>query len=124
MRKTKPTIEKGSEDRGTGQFRHRQSKSRNFIRKKENPAGRSKDINNDFFDLVPQGQTELFANLLEAFYYICGIKFQKNVIDVEYSVKNLMKPALSAPIEPAFKAGKTALTMVQKGIMEAKIKNF
>ena len=46
----------------------------NFIRKKENPVRRYKDIRNYVFDLVPQGQTEILANLLKAFDEICGIK--------------------------------------------------
>ena len=41
---------------------------------------------------------------------------------MQYAVKNISKPMLSAQIEPEFKADKTALTMVQKGIMDAKIK--
>ena len=82
MSKTKPEIGKGSEDGGTGRFRRRQSKWNNFIRKKEKLAGRCKDINNDFFDLVPQGNTELFNNSLKAFYYIFGINFQNNGSDV------------------------------------------
>ena len=39
-------------------------------------------------------------------------------------VKNISKPTLSAPTEPASKAGKTALNMAQKGILDAKIKIF
>ena len=51
--------------------------------------GRCKYTKNDVFDLVTQGQTELFSNLLKDFYYICGIKFQKNGSDVKYAVKNI-----------------------------------
>ena len=55
MSELKPKIEKGSEDGGEGRFRHRQAKSRNFIRKKENHVGRCEDIKNGIVDLVPQG---------------------------------------------------------------------
>ena len=75
MNKMNPKTEKGSENRVTGRFRYRQSKSSNFIYKKENPVGRCEDIKNDIFDLVPQGQTKLFAKSLKYFYYICGINF-------------------------------------------------
>ena len=94
----------------------------NFISKKENPVKSCKYINNGIFDLVPQGHTELFSNSLKVLYNICVIKFYKNRSDVQYAVKNISKPMLSAQIEPEFKADKTALTMVQKGIMDAKIK--
>ena len=122
MIKMKPKIEKGSEDRGTGIFHHRHAKLRNFIRKKEKPVRRCKYINNDIFDLVFQGQTKLFANSFKRFYYICGIKFQRNRSKVQYSVKNISKPKMYAPTEPVFKEGKTAITMDQKGILDAKIK--
>ena len=78
MSKMKPRIKKYSENEVTGQFRRCQSKSSNFISKKEKPVRRFEDINNDVFDLIPQGHTELFANPLKGFYYICEIKFQKN----------------------------------------------
>ena len=74
MSKTNPKTNKGSEDRGTGQFCRRQAKSSKFICKKVKSVGRCKDIKNDVFDLVPQGQTKLFTNSLKYFYYICGIK--------------------------------------------------
>ena len=70
-----PKTEKGSENRGTGRFIYRQAKSSNFIYKKVKPVGRCKDIKNGIFDLVPQGQTKLFAKLIKYFYYICEIKF-------------------------------------------------
>ena len=69
---------------------------------------------NDFLDLVPQGETKLFSNSMKDLYYICGIKFQNNGSNVQYSVNNLSKPILSAPTDPEFEAGKTALPMVQK----------
>ena len=52
---------------------------------------------NDIFDLVTFGQTELFANYLKDFYYICGIKLQKNGRNIQYAVNKLSKPTLSAP---------------------------
>ena len=42
---------------------------------------------------------------------------------MKYTVKKLSNPTLSAPTEPVFKVAETALTMVQKGILYAKIKN-
>ena len=75
MSKTKPKTEKGSEERVTGRLCRHQSKSSNFISKKQNPVGRCKDIKNDIFDHVLQGHIKLFANSLKYFYYICGIKF-------------------------------------------------
>ena len=122
MSEMNPKTEKGSEYGGTGQFRRRQTNSRNFTRKKENPVGRCKNIKNDVFDLVLQGQTEILTNPLKYFYYISGIKFKTNGSDVQYAIKNISNPTLSAPTHPAFKVGKTALTMVQTGILDAKIK--
>ena len=75
MSKTKPKIEKGSEDGGSGRFRRRQAKLITCICKKENPVVGYKDIKNKVFDLVLQGQTKLFSNSLKSFYYICGIRF-------------------------------------------------
>ena len=54
MSKINPKIEKLSEDRGTGQFCRRQSKSSKVVGKKENTAGRCKYIKNDLFDMVRQ----------------------------------------------------------------------
>ena len=51
MSETKPKIDKGSEDGVTGKFCRRQSKSSNFICKKENLVGRWKDIKNELFEL-------------------------------------------------------------------------
>ena len=124
MSEIKPNIEKGPEDGRTGGFRRCQAKSSNFTRKKEKPVKIVEDNNNYVFEFVPQGQTELFANSLKYFYYIYGIKFQKNGSNVQYYVKNLSKPTLSAPKDPAFKEGKLALTMAQKGILDDKIKKF
>ena len=124
MIETNPKIRKGSQNRRTGRFRRRQSKQIKFISKKENTVRRCEYINNDVFDLVWQVQTDLFVNLLKAFYYICGIKVQRNGSDVQYAVKNLSKLTLSVPIDPVLEAGETALTMVQKGIMDAKIKKL
>ena len=62
MIKIKLKIEKGSEERITGRFCHNQDKLRKFILKKEKSVGRCEDIKNDIFDLVPQGQTELYTN--------------------------------------------------------------
>ena len=120
----KPNIEKVSEEGGTGQFCRRQDKSGNFICKKENPVGICEDIKNDVFDLVPQGQTELFSNHLKDFNYTCGIKFQKNGSGVQYAVKNRSKLTISAPTEPSSEAVKTARTMSQKGILDSKIKKL
>ena len=106
MNKINPKAEKGSENRGTGWFRYRQSKSSNFIYKKENPVGRCEDIKNDIFDLVLQGQT----------------KFQNNWNDVQYAVNNLLKTTLSAPTYPELGVGETALTIVQNIILDNKIK--
>ena len=124
MSETKPETKKGLADRGIGQFHLRQSKSCNFIHNKENIVRSCKDINDNVFGLVLKGQTELLANSLKAFYYICGIKFQNNGSDGQYLVNNILKPTLSAPTEPPFETGKTALNMVQKGILDAKIKKF
>ena len=68
MSETKPEIEKVSEYGVTGRFCHREYKSSNFIHKKEKPVRRCKDIKNDVFDLVPQGQTNIFDNSLKYFY--------------------------------------------------------
>ena len=122
MSEAKPDIEKGPDKRGTGRFHRHQSMSRNFVHKKENPAGRCEYIRNDTFDLVPQGQKKLFTNFLKALYYICGIKSPKNGSDVHCIVKNLSNPAISVPAELAFEACKTMITMVEKGILDAKIK--
>ena len=122
MSEAKPDIEKGPDKRGTGRFHRHQARSRNFVHKKENPAGRCEYIRNDTFDLVLQGQNKLFTNFLKALYYICGIKFLNNRSDVHYTVTNLSNPAMSVPTEPAFEACKTMITMVQKGILDAKIK--
>ena len=124
MGKTNPNTEKVSEDGVTGRFCPRQSKLSKFIHKKENPVRRCEDINNDVFGLVLQGKTELFANFLKDLYYICVINFQKNGSGVQYTINNLPNPTLSAPTDPAFEAVKTALTMVQKGILDAKIRKF
>ena len=43
---------------------------------------------------------------------------------MQYAVKNISKPMLSAPTDPVFEVGKTALTMVQKGIVDTKMKNI
>ena len=86
--------------------------------------GRCEDIKNEVFDLVSQVHTDLFANSLKAFYNICGIKFQKNESKVQYDVKYLSQTTLSSPTETAFTVGKTALTMVQNGILDTKIKKF
>ena len=85
---------------------------------------RCKDINKDVFGLVPQVQTEVFTKSLKDFYYIYRIKFQKNGINVQYAVKNIFMPTMSTPTDPAFEAGETALTMVQEGILDAKINKF
>ena len=122
MSKTKPKTEKGSEERVTGRLCRHQSKSSNFISKKQNPVGRCKDIKNDIFDLFLKGHIELFSKSLKSFYYIFGINLQNNVSGMQYSVKNISKPTMSAPTEPAFSLGETPLTVVQKGIMDAKIK--
>ena len=105
-------IDKGLEDRGTGQFRRRQDNSDNFIHNKDKRVRRCEDIKHEFFDLVPQGQTKLYANSLKEIYYTYGIKFQNNGINVQYAVNNLLIPTMSVPIEPALKADKTALSMV------------
>ena len=97
MCKTKPKIEKGLEDRGTGRFYRHQSKSSNFMRKKEKSVGRCEDIRNDVFDLVLQGQTELFSNSLKDFYCKYEINLQKNGSGMQYTVRNLSKPTLAAP---------------------------
>ena len=89
MIKTKPNTKKELQDRGKGQFFRRQYKSSKFIHKNEKPFRRCEDINNELFDLVIQGYTELYAKFLKAFYYIGGIKFQKNGSNVQYSVNNL-----------------------------------
>ena len=122
MSETKPRIKKVSEDGGTEWFRRHQAKSRKFISRKENPVGKSENIKNTAFDLVPQGDTNLFTHSLKTFYYICGVKFQKNGSNVQYAIKNILDTMLSAPTDTAFEAGKTALTMVQKKILDAKIK--
>ena len=109
---------------GKGELFHRQAKSRTFICKKEKPVVRCKDIKNDVFDLVPQGRTELFANYLKAFYYICGIKFQNYGSNVQYFVKKLSKLKLYLTTDPEFEAVKPAPSMVQKGIFGTKIKKF
>ena len=120
----KPKTEKGSEDGATGQLRRRQAKSINFIPKKGKSVCRYKSTNNGVFDLVLQGQTKLFTNSLRAFYYICGIKLQKNGSDLQYSIKNISKPKLSSPTYPLFEVVKTVLTMVQKVILDVKINKF
>ena len=79
---------------------------------------------NDFSDMVTQGQTKLFTDYLKAFYYICGINFQNNGSSVQYAINKFSRPTLSATIYPDFEAGKTTLTMVQKGTLETKIKIF
>ena len=66
----------------------------------------------------------MYTNSLKEFYYIYGIKLQKNVSDVKYTVKNRSIPTLSALIEPALEAGKTTLTVVQKGILDTENKNY
>ena len=43
---------------------------------------------------------------------------------MQYAVKNISKPMLSAPTDPVFEVGKTALTMVQKGIVDTKMKKY
>ena len=43
---------------------------------------------------------------------------------MQYSFNNISNPILSSPIDPAPEVGKTALTMVQKGILDAKIKKL
>ena len=43
---------------------------------------------------------------------------------MKYFVKIISKLTLSVPTEPEFEAGKTVLPMVQKGILEAKVKEF
>ena len=109
MSESKPKFENGSEGGETRRIRFHQAISSNFICKKEKPVRRCEDIKNDVFNLVPHGQTNFFANFLKAFYYICGINFQKNASG---SVKNLSKPTVSAPTERSFERGKTAITMV------------
>ena len=123
MSKRKPRIRKGSEDGGTGRFHHCQSHSSNFIRNKQKPIRILEGIKNEVFDLFPQGQTQLFANS-KNFYYIYEIKFQKNGRYVQYAVNNLSKPRLSAPTELAVEAGKNALTMSKKGILDSNKKCF
>ena len=61
MSRMNPKIKKVSEYGEPGRFCPRKVKSRKFISKKKQ-VGRCKDIKNDVFDLVPQGQTNLFAN--------------------------------------------------------------
>ena len=124
MSKTEPKIEKGSEDEGTGKFRRRQDNSRIFIRKKKNPVGICEDIKNEVFDLLHQKQTDLFTNSLKGFYYICGINFQRNRRYVKYAINNPSNITLYAKTEPSFEAGKTALSIVQKVILDAKINKF
>ena len=41
---------------------------------------------------------------------------------MKYTVSNISNPKLSAPTELDLKVGTTTLTMVQKGILDAKIK--
>ena len=41
---------------------------------------------------------------------------------MQYDVNNILKPTPSALTDPALEVGKTALNMVQKGILDAKIK--
>ena len=41
---------------------------------------------------------------------------------MQYAIRNLSEPMLSVPTDPAFEVGKTALTMLQKGILDTKIK--
>ena len=43
---------------------------------------------------------------------------------MQYAVNNISKPALSAPPEPAFEVGKTALTIFQKGTLDVKTNVF
>ena len=66
MSRTKPNIDKRSEDGGTEKFCRLQSKLRNFIHKKENSTKICEDIKNVVFDLVPQGHTKLFSNSLKS----------------------------------------------------------
>ena len=61
---------------------------------------------NDFSDMFMQGQTELVTNPLKCFHYICGIKFQKNGSNVQYTVDNFFKPMLSASTDPDFEVEK------------------
>ena len=70
------------------------------------------------------GKNGLFSNALKSFYYICVIKFQNNGSDMKYIFKIVSNPTLSVPKEPALEAGKTALPMVQKVILDAKVKEF
>ena len=89
MSKMKTNIEIGSKEGGTGRFWNYQANSSNLIHKKEKPVGRCEKIKNNIFDLVTQGQTKLYTKLLKVFYYIYGIKFQKNGSDMQYCVINL-----------------------------------
>ena len=73
-----------------------------------------KDSNHNILGLVPQGQTKLYAIFIKAFYYICGIKFQNNGVNVKYAVKTLSSTRMSIPKEPVLGAGKTKLAVVQK----------
>ena len=41
---------------------------------------------------------------------------------MQYGVKNISKPTISAPTDPEFEAAKIAPTMAQKGILDVKIK--
>ena len=43
---------------------------------------------------------------------------------MQYSIKNISNAMLSLPTEPASEAGKTALTVVQKGILDTKMKKL
>ena len=41
--------------------------------------------------MVSQVETEFFSKYLKKFYYICGIKLQKNGSDMQYAFKNFFK---------------------------------
>ena len=43
---------------------------------------------------------------------------------MKYTIKDISNTTLSKPTEPAFEVRKNALTMVQKGILDAKIKKL
>ena len=45
---------------------------------------------------------------------------QKNRSDTQYEIRKISNPTLSAPAEPEFDTGKTALSMEQKRILDAK----
>ena len=96
----------------------------NLYTQEENPVGICEDIKNEVFDLLHQKQTDLFTNSLKGFYYICGINFQRNRRYVKYAINNPSNITLYAKTEPSFEAGKTALSIVQKVILDAKINKF